>query len=501
MWCVPKVKPYRLKPCFDHIALEGREVFVAFDSDCMSKAGVQDALAALVVALEDRGAVVKVIYLPDAADGSKQGVDNYMVAGGTIGEMFMLAREFDPADVGRIRMSRDEKLRAAVEDLERCFWAQEWKGMGGASARDVYLKLIEAAKRSGKVVKDGIQVTKAQGPLALEAKVSGRTLWRALRRLEEWKLIYRDNEGRKPDKSGAFVLRAKVSHKGRKDAPEGNATPQLQAYDPGDLPLRAPRIRWSRPKYTPKRGTVRGTRKVRQSPKPEPRDRIERLGKIRGAILDALDSGGGTLTLRQITDVLHRSRPRDIRRRNLPMLEEAGIIEVHGDVVSLTDGWLEALDDQRRLGGEIDSSVVLLLKDGSEKVVTTEGAETVDRRRYKLKSLAYHSRNETQKSGQSAASLEAIERSREQRRTGLAAIAERAAAAAKTEELHKAEVFVRDRLRELGRIRLALLQDIARDEGLDAWIPQALEALGCRVEELPEFDNQRFVFPPLAGVA
>jgi len=33
-WCVPKAKPYRLKPCFDHIRLESREVVVAFDSDC-----------------------------------------------------------------------------------------------------------------------------------------------------------------------------------------------------------------------------------------------------------------------------------------------------------------------------------------------------------------------------------------------------------------------------------------------------------------------------------
>ena len=80
---------------------------------------------------------------------------------------------------------------------------------------------------------------------------------------------------------------------------------------------------------------------------------------------------------------------------------------------------------------------------------------------------------------------------------GLAAIAERAAAAAKTEELRKAEAFVRDRLRELGRIRLELLQDIWHDEGGDPWtIPQAVETLGCRVEELPEFGNRRFVFAP-----
>jgi len=63
-WCVKKVKPYKLKPCFDHIRLRGRDVLVAFDSDVMTKPGVQDALTALVEALKARGAAVKVIYLP-----------------------------------------------------------------------------------------------------------------------------------------------------------------------------------------------------------------------------------------------------------------------------------------------------------------------------------------------------------------------------------------------------------------------------------------------------
>src|SRR5829696_5489564 len=176
MWCVPKVKPYRLKPCFDHIRLEGREVFVAFDSDCMSKAGVQDALAALVAALEERGALVKVIYLPDAGDGSKQGIDDYLAAGSTIREMLMLARDFDPADVSRIRLSRDEKLRAAVEDLERRWWDEEWKGRGGHTDRDVALKLIEAAARSGKIHPDGLRVKVSWGTLQVGAKVARRTL-------------------------------------------------------------------------------------------------------------------------------------------------------------------------------------------------------------------------------------------------------------------------------------------------------------------------------------
>jgi hypothetical protein len=376
-WCKPKVKPYQLRPCFDHVRLEGRRVFVAFDSDCMSKASVQDALAALVTTLKDRGASVKAIYLPNAADGSKQGVDDYLAAGGTLREMFMLARDFDPADVGRIRMSKDEKLRTAVEDLERRLWDTEWKGMGGASARDVYLKLIETARKSGKLHPDGIRVVKAQGPLALEAKVSTRTLWKALGRLEEWGLIYRDNEGRKPDKSGAFVMRASVSQYGEREADEGNVTPPLQAYDPGDLHLRAPRLMWSSPGYKPRRGTVRETRRVRQSPPPERRPAVKRLGKVRGAILDVLDAGGGVLTLQEIADALHRKRARDIRRRNLPMLEEAAILTVDGDVVTLAAGWLDRLEDARELGGEVE-------------------AEELARRRYKQKSRGYHNRQQVE---------------------------------------------------------------------------------------------------------
>ena len=484
MWCVPKVKPYRLKPCFDYIRLKGRVVIVAFDSDCMSKANVQDALVALVAALEERGAVVKVIYLPTAADGSKQGVDEYLAAGGTIREMFMLAREFDPADVGRIRLSRDEKLRSAVEDLERRWWDEEWKGRGGHTDRDIALKLIEAAARSGKMHADGLRIRVSWGTLQVEAKVARRTLGKALDRLEERGFMYRDNKGRKPDKTGAFVLRAKVDQYGR-GVPQ--ATQELRSCDPGGLPLRGipdvPRLRWSRPKFTPRRGLVSGTRRVRNSKPLPPRDRIERLGKICGAVVDALEIAGGTLTLAKLCEVLHRKRARDVRRRILPMLEDAGVVEVESDILHLAAGWSECLEAARVAGGELE-------------------ADELAERRRRLNSRGYHSRNETTKSRPSAAGLEAIKRSHQQRQAGLAAIKERAAAAAKTMELRKAQAFLRDRLRELGRIRLALLQDIWHDAGGDPWtIPQAVEALGYRVEELPEFDNQRFVFPPMEGAA
>jgi hypothetical protein len=246
--------------------------------------------------------------------------------------------------------------------------------MGGHSARDVALKLIEAARRHGKVVDDGIRVKKAQGPLAIEAKVSSRTLWKAINRLEEWGFLYRDNEDRKEDKTGAFVLRANVRHYGGDRGPVNQATQPLQTFHRGDLHLRAPRLRWSRPKFTPHRGMVERTRRVRQGVKLESRDRIVRLGKIRGAILDVLDAAGGSATLQEIAEALHRKRARDIRRRNLPLLEEAGILSVEDDVVILADNWLEALQVQRKLGKEVEADELAAV-------------------RHRLKSRAFHNRH------------------------------------------------------------------------------------------------------------
>lgn len=379
------------------IPLEGRKVIIGFDSDMMHNPDVQDAAKRLAGHLIGRGAEVWIIYLPDQADGSKMGLDDFFAGGGTIPELRLLIRRYDPADFVRIRLNRSERLRLALEDLERTFWETEWKGMGGHSARDVYLKLREAARRHGKIVEDGIRVKKAQGPLALEAKVSPRTLWKALNRLEEWGLLYRDNEGRKPDKTGAFVLRANVSQYERGVGFPDNATTPLQALYARDLHLRAPRLRWSRPKFTPKRGLVAGTRRVRRSVKLRPRDPIKRLGKIRGAIIDVLDAAGGSATLQEIAEALHRKRPRDIRRRNLPMLEEEGIITVDGDVVSLTEDWEERLHQARLLGGEA-SGFLKMVVDGEERVVPVQGADERAAERHRLKSRAFRNRKNAQPS-------------------------------------------------------------------------------------------------------
>jgi ribosomal protein S19E (S16A) len=302
---------------------------------------------------------------------SKVGIDDFLAAGHTINEAKALSRKFEPQDLGCIRLSRDARLRDLIKDLWDTFWKHEFKGIGEHSARDVFKVLIDTATKSSKPHEDGVRVTIARRTLAMKAKVSTRTLTKSITRLEDAGLAYRDNEGRKADKSGGFVLRATVPQLGEDGGQEEKVSTLSKVYDPGGVQLRAPRLRWSRPKFTPRRGLVRGTRKVRQGSKLKPRDRIERLGKIRGAIVDVLEAAGGSATLQEIADALHRKRPRDIRRRNLPMLEEAGIVTVEEDLVKLAPAWLEALDNARELGGE-------------------QEAEELDRKRYVRQRKVYH---------------------------------------------------------------------------------------------------------------
>jgi hypothetical protein len=359
------------------IPVEGRKVTIGFDSDKLYNPDVQDAERRLAEHLKDRGAEVWSIYLPNKPDGSKMGADDFFAAGGSLSELQMLTRRYDPADVVSVRLSRDERLQLALEDLQRIFWSFEWKGMGGHSARDVFKVALDQAAKNGKPHKDGVRITIAQRRWARLAKVSTRTLPKALDRLEEWGLGYRDNEGRKPDKAGAFVLRATVRQYGGTGTPERNATAPLQTFHEGVLHLRAPRLRWSSPGRKARRGMVKGTRRIRQGRSlMEDVPPVRRLGKIRGAVLDTLDVAGGSAAVVEICEVLHRSRPRDLRRRVLPKLEEAGIITVENDMVSLTENWLEALEVARELGGEID-------------------AERRDEARHRRQSEAFRRRHET----------------------------------------------------------------------------------------------------------
>jgi replicative DNA helicase len=80
-------------PEWEDLKLHGRLAYVVFDSDVMTKPAVQSALKALVAFLAGRGACVEIVYLSDGAGGKKQGVDDYLVAGGTVEALKCMAAD------------------------------------------------------------------------------------------------------------------------------------------------------------------------------------------------------------------------------------------------------------------------------------------------------------------------------------------------------------------------------------------------------------------------
>ncbi len=494
-WCVPGEKPYRLRPCFDHVNLEGREVNIAFDSDCMTKEGVQRALEALARCLEERGAVVKVIYLPDAADGSKQGIDDYLVGGGTIKEMFMLARSFEPADIGEIRLSRDQKLRAGVGYLWSRWHESDWmrfkgtedKGnwQRGHTARDTEEALIRLATKSGKQDGRGVVVRVGLRRLARLAAKSAPSVGDAVKHLEAaGRLEILPPEDRTKARRYRLLVPSAALYSMRGSAAEGT---ELGSVPPRCKGLRYPsasRLMWSSPARLGRlvrsvEGATGRTVAVAIGENifapPDYRPYGKRLGPHRGAVLDALEDAGGELHLKELCEVLHRKRPWDVRRRILKPLEEAGIIECEGDVIKLAADWLARLEEERGRTGEISQA-------------------EEQRKKHRREGESYREHLERQKHGTPEASLAAVRRTKDLRERRLRERREE-------EEKDRAptppavEALLARILREHDRMRVGLLCEVAMEKGL-RWrdVRPALERMGYRVERLPEYGNAEFVF-------
>jgi hypothetical protein len=65
---------------WESVALDGRRVYLAFDSDAMENPHVHGALVRLKSFLESRHAEVRVIYLPPGEHGEKVGLDDFIAA-------------------------------------------------------------------------------------------------------------------------------------------------------------------------------------------------------------------------------------------------------------------------------------------------------------------------------------------------------------------------------------------------------------------------------------
>lgn len=68
-------------PEWETVALNGRLVYLAFDSDVMEKRSVYGALRRLADFLSSRGALVRFVYLPSGEGGTKTGLDDFFASG------------------------------------------------------------------------------------------------------------------------------------------------------------------------------------------------------------------------------------------------------------------------------------------------------------------------------------------------------------------------------------------------------------------------------------
>ncbi len=253
-------------------------------------------------------------------------------------------------------------LKAAVQDL-RSRWAQfDWarlvgtgerpNSMRGHTCRDVALVIIDAIARHGEVseAEGAVRVSLSRRTIALLAATSLRTVHKAIKHLEaEGWLVFEPPQSE--EKPGGYYMRASL-HQVLDLHTEGGAGTQEETTCGGGAGLRAPRLRWSSPGRKARRGLDKETRQVRDNVQPAV-EGVKRLGKVRGAVVDALEAAGGSCVLDELCEVLHRSRPRDLKRRVLPMLVEAGILRVEGELIWLTADWLARLEEARILGGEI----------------------------------------------------------------------------------------------------------------------------------------------------
>ena len=76
---------------FESIAVNGRNVFIVYDSDVMLKTAVAAAMSRLGAVLNSRDAHNRYVYLPSGSAGEKVGVDDYLAQGHSVEDLYALA--------------------------------------------------------------------------------------------------------------------------------------------------------------------------------------------------------------------------------------------------------------------------------------------------------------------------------------------------------------------------------------------------------------------------
>jgi DNA-binding Lrp family transcriptional regulator len=235
--------------------------------------------------------------------------------------------------------SRDvsPEVLGKLDGIEDAYlWNRKWTGVGWKTPRSAMVALITEAREHGAPTKDGVRVSISVRKLALAVAVSKPALIRALNKLEEANIIRRVKGS--GTKSGAYVL-IEPSVAGRYHSSTDAAAPSSGNTLPH--PPTAPRLRYSKPVYE----TIDGERIYSHH--------VLRLGKAAEAVVDILEKNGGWMSAPDIGVTLGIKHHRDLRRRTLPRLEAAAVVECSGDDVRLRLDWQAALKRKRKDDQEI----------------------------------------------------------------------------------------------------------------------------------------------------
>jgi hypothetical protein len=402
-------------PDFYEIPVEGREVFIGYDSDMFRKPQVMMAAERLATLLESRGAEVWVVYLPDQTDGSKTGADDYLASGGTLEDLLSLARPFDPDDLQHERLERNEQLRLALAYLTRREAQLPAKSRRDCSKLSAWRACLLVASRYGELVEDGIEVIIPSMTGAELAAMSQPTFSRCLTDLVEDGYLRRIRRERSED-ADRYVLLVSGGVNCYNDGGESTEQRDQQGHQRSrshrgykELPP-LPEMRWSSPGRQGRRGVAKGTRRVRQGRSlSEDTPSVRRPGKKRREVVAYLVEHGGSATREELLEAFggERTKWRDFKRQTLADLlgrrrQYKGqdlsvgppVIELTESGVCLVESWEEALEQHRELGGE-------------------EAAANRQKRDHLLQRAAYRGR--TEKKADRAPTEEELEKTRKER--------------------------------------------------------------------------------------
>lgn len=195
--------------CYDHVNLRGRLVYDVPDADARTNEKVHKAQAERVAYLESRGARVLVVQVPEVNGDEHAGLDDYIAGGGDVGALVLAARPFEPVDVGRERLKRDDRLRLLQAAKRAEVGRLPTRKAGECGGVKVARYMVETSiPAHGKVRERGVVVHPSRRQIAAGIRVSVGAVKNAIEYLEETGFLKTLDKPKSRNAAASYLLLA-----------------------------------------------------------------------------------------------------------------------------------------------------------------------------------------------------------------------------------------------------------------------------------------------------